>query len=133
MATLSWTNVFTKDLASLPDFYVDVFGFSEIPEMRNPVFRGIATGRTNIGFMAPEVYGILQLDDWAATAGAAFLLNIEVDSTDEVDRLTDVAIDHGATLRKPASTTSYGWYQSVLTDPEDNVVRINKVVTGPEF
>lgn len=133
MATLSWTNVFTKDLESLPEFYLDVFGFAEIPEMRNPVFRGIATGRTNIGFMAPDVYGILQLDDWAETSGAAFLLNIEVDSTDEVDRLTDVAVARGATLRKPASTTSYGWYQSVLTDPEDNVVRINKVVTGPEF
>ena len=133
MATLSWTNVFTKDLDALPEFYLDVFGFSEIPEMRNPVFRGIATGRSNIGFMAPEVYGILQLDDKAETSGAAFLLNIEVDSTDEVDRLTTVAIEHGATLRKAAATTSYGWYQAVLTDPEDNVVRINKVVTGPEF
>lgn len=133
MPTLSWTNVFTKDLDALPDFYLDVFGFSEIPEMRNPVFRGIATGRTNIGFMAPEVYGILQLQDRADTAGAAFLLNIEVESTDEVDRLTAVAVDRGATLRKPAATTSYGWYQSVLTDPEDNVLRINKVVTGPEF
>jgi len=131
--TLSWTNLFVDDLEALPAFYLDVFGFSEIPEMRNPVFRGISTGRTNIGFMSPAVYGVLDLEDESSTSGVSFLLNVEVDSTDEVDRLTAEAIAKGATLRKPAGMTSYGWYLSVLLDPERNVLRISKVVDGPSF
>jgi predicted enzyme related to lactoylglutathione lyase len=131
--TLSWTNLFVDDLDSLPTFYMDVFGFEEIPEMRNPVFRGISTGRTNIGFMSPAVYGVLELEDESATAGVSFLLNVEVESTDEVDRLTEAAVAAGATLRMPAFMTGYGWYLSVLLDPERNVLRIAKVVHGPSF
>jgi len=44
---------------------------------------------------------------------------------DEVDRLTPIAVAKGATLRKAPFTTYYGWYQSVLLDPEGNAFRIN--------
>jgi predicted enzyme related to lactoylglutathione lyase len=131
--TLSWSNLFVADLETLPAFYMGVFGFEEIPEMSNPYFRGLATGRTAIGFMSPAVYGVLQLDEFAGSDGVRSLLNFEVESTDEVDRLVGVAAEHGAKLVKDAAMTSYGWYQAVLLDPEGNVFRINKVVDGPSF
>ena len=39
--------------------------------------------------------------------------------------LTDAAVKMGATLVKAPFTTYYGWYQSVLLDPEGNAFRIN--------
>jgi predicted enzyme related to lactoylglutathione lyase len=133
LGSLTWVNVFVSDLETLPDFYMSIFGFTEIDAMRNPVFRGVATGRTNLGFMAPAVYGVLNLNDYVESEGVRFLLNIDVDDVAEVNRLTDVAIKQGATLAKAPGLTTYGWYQSALVDPEGNVFRINKVVEGPVF
>jgi predicted enzyme related to lactoylglutathione lyase len=127
-ATLTYVNLFVRDLGTLPDFYARLFGFTEIPEMRNPVFRGFDTGASSIGFMAPEVYGVLELQEHRADSGVRGLLNIDVTDTAEVDRLTDVAVEMGAELVKKPATTSYGWYQSVLLDPERNVFRINTVL-----
>jgi predicted enzyme related to lactoylglutathione lyase len=129
-STLSWVNVFTRDLEALPAFYMDVFGYAEIPEVRNSVFRGLATGRSALGFMAPDVYRILCLDGHEHDVGIKLLLNFDVASVEEVDRLTPVAVARGATLVKAAAKTTYGWYQATLLDPEGNVFRINTVVDG---
>jgi predicted enzyme related to lactoylglutathione lyase len=129
-STLSWVNVFARDVDALSTFYMDVFGFSEIHEVRNSVFRGVATGRSALGFMAPDVYGILNLHGHERDDGIKALLNFDVPSVEEVDRLGPLAVARGATLVKPASMTSYGWYQAVLLDPESNVFRINTVVSG---
>jgi predicted enzyme related to lactoylglutathione lyase len=128
--TLTWVNLFAKDLDALPEFYMDVFGFPEIPEMRNPVFRGLDTGRSALGFMAPDVYGILQLEGHEDDEGIKALLNVDVASVEDVDRLTPVAVERGATLVKAPAMTSYGWYQAALLDPEGNLFRINTVVDG---
>jgi len=129
-STLTWVNVFARDLDALPSFYMDVFGYSEITQVRNAVFRGLSTGRSALGFMATEVYRILQLDGHESDEGIKMLLNFDVASADEVDRLTPVAVARGAKLVKAAAMTTYGWYQSVLLDPEGNVFRINTVVSG---
>jgi predicted enzyme related to lactoylglutathione lyase len=130
VTTLSWVNVFARDLDALPAFYVAVFGWAEIVEVRNTVFRGLATGRTALGFMSKEVYGILNLGGHEQDTGIKVLLNFDVPSAEDVDRLAPVAIAHGATLVKSAAMTSYGWYQATLLDPEGNVFRINTVVGG---
>lgn len=127
---MTWVNLFTKDLDALPEFYMDVFGFTEIPEMRNPVFRGLDTGRSALGFMAPDVYGILQLDGHEDDDGIKVLLNVDVGTVEDVDGLTPRAVERGATLVKAPAMTSYGWYQAALLDPEGNLFRINKVVDG---
>ena len=131
--TLSWSNLFVEDLEALPAFYMDVFGFEEIQAMRNPYFRGVSTGRSNIGFMSPAVYGVLSLDEYADSKGIRSLLNVEVASTDEVERLTPIAVSHGAQLVKEPDMTSYGWYLSVLLDPEGNALRISRVVEGTAY
>lgn len=125
MAHLSYVNVFAKDVVALSGFYQTVFGFTEIEAIRSPIFRGLETGKSALGFNALDAYDLLQLSGFSDTKGVKFLLNIDVDSKDDVDRMVPVALASGATLVKPPYVTYYHWYQSVLLDPEGNVFRIN--------
>ncbi len=127
-AGLNWVNLFAQNLEDLPAFYSGLFGFEEIDYMRNAVFRGFATGGSAIGFMAPEVYEYLGLEQYQQTAGAPFLLNFETGSEQQVEDLVEAAVALGARLVKKPYETGYGWYQAVLTDPEDNVFRINHIL-----
>ena len=129
MANLSYVNIFARDIEALSGFYRDLFGFIEIPEIRSPIFIGLDTGRTCIGFNAPDAYGLLNLGEHAGSSGVKFLLNIDVESVEEVDRLVPVAVERGAVLVKAPYKTYYDWYQAVLLDPEQNVFRINYMLS----
>ena len=128
MAELSYVNIFARDIEGLSRFYIELFGFAEIPEIRSPIFRGVATGKSCLGFNALDAYGLLKLDAYADTKGIKFLLNFDVDSVEDVDRMVPAAVAKGATLIKEPYKTYYNWYQAVLLDPEGNVFRINKVL-----
>ncbi|WP_372071277.1 VOC family protein [Tistrella mobilis] len=128
MAHLSYVNVFARDVVALSGFYSEVFGFPEIEAIRSPIFRGIDAGGTAIGFNALDAYELLKLQDFADTKGVKFLLNIDVDTVDEVDAMVPKAVEKGATLIKAPYRTYYDWYQAVLLDPEGNVFRINKML-----
>ncbi len=125
MPHLSYVNIFAKDIVALSGFYANLFGFAEIEAIRSPIFRGLDTGKSALGFNAHDAYGLLQLADHADTRGIKFLLNIDVDSQADVDRLVPLALAAGATLVKAPYKTYYNWYQAVLLDPEQNVFRIN--------
>jgi uncharacterized glyoxalase superfamily protein PhnB len=125
MTHLSYVNVFARDVVALSGFYQQVFGFPEIEAIRSPIFRGLDTGKSSLGFNAFDAYELLHLAEFSDTKGVKFLLNIDVDSRDDVDRMVPVAVAAGATLIKPPYVTYYNWYQSVLLDPEGNVFRIN--------
>ena len=125
MAHLSYVNIFAKDIVALSGFYANLFGFAEIEAIRSPIFRGLDTGKSALGFNAHDAYGLLQLADHAEPHGIKFLLNIDVDSAADVDRLVPLAMAAGATLVKAPTKTYYNWYQAVLLDPEQNVFRIN--------
>ena len=127
-ATLSYVNVFARDIVALSQFYMDVFGFTEIEKIRSPIFRGLDTGRSSLGFNAQDAYGLLKLDEFSQVSGIKFLLNIDVASAAEVDELTPKAVSLGAKLVKPPYKTYYNWYQAVLLDPEGNVFRINHML-----
>ena len=86
MAHLSYVNVFARDVVALSGFYSEVFGFPEIEAIRSPIFRGIDAGGTAIGFNALDAYELLKLQDFAETKGVKFLLNIDVDTVDEVEK-----------------------------------------------
>lgn len=124
-AYLSYVNVFARDVVALSGFYQRVFGFPEIEAIRSPIFRGLDTGKSSLGFNALDAYELLQLSAFSDTRGIKFLLNIDVDSQAEVDRMVPIAVAAGATLVKPPYVTYYHWYQAVLLDPEGNVFRIN--------
>ncbi|TCM52769.1 hypothetical protein C8J36_108214 [Rhizobium sp. PP-F2F-G48] len=125
---LSYVNIFTQNIVSLSGFYRDLFGFEEIPEIRSPIFVGLKTGQTCLGFNAQDAYDLLGLGELAGPTGVKFLLNIDVDQPEDVDRLVPVAVSMGAQLIKPPYKTYYNWYQAVLLDPEGNVFRINKML-----
>lgn len=125
MNNLSYVNVFARDIVALSNFYTQLFGFAEIEAIRSPIFRGLDTGKSCIGFNAPEAYQLLGLGEYADSGGVKFLLNIDVSAQAEVDRLVPVALANGATLIKAPYLTYYNWYQAVLLDPEQNVFRIN--------
>ena len=127
MPTLSYVNVFARDVVALSGFYQAVFGFAEIEAIRSPIFRGLDTGKSSIGFNAHDAYSLLGLGEHAETRGVKFLLNIDVDSNEDVDRMVPIAVAKGATLVKAPYVTYYNWYQAVLLDPEGNVFRINKM------
>ncbi|NML32366.1 VOC family protein [Paraburkholderia antibiotica] len=129
MAHLSYVNVFARDIEALSDFYRRVFGFVEIEAIRSPIFRGLDTGRSSLGFNAHDAYDLLQLSDFRNAVGVKFLLNFDVDTKDAVDHLVPVAVAAGATLVKAPYETYYHWYQAVLLDPEGNVFRINHVLS----
>jgi predicted enzyme related to lactoylglutathione lyase len=129
MATLSYVNVFAQDIEALSGFYRDLFGFTEIAAIRSPIFVGLDTGKSCLGFNAQDAYGLLNLADQANPTGVKFLLNIDVDSVAEVDRLVPVAAARGAVVVKPPYRTYYDWYQAVLLDPEKNVFRINHMLS----
>ncbi|WP_314409657.1 VOC family protein [Pseudomonas kuykendallii] len=128
MAMLSYVNVFARDVVALSGFYQKVFGFAEIEAIRSPIFRGLDTGKSCLGFNAPDAYELLGLADQAETRGIKFLLNIDVDSQADVDLRVPLALEAGATLIKAPYTTYYNWYQAVLLDPEGNVFRINFIL-----
>ncbi len=125
---LSYVNLFAKDIVKLSGFYRDVFGLEEIPEIRSPIFVGLRTGQSCLGFNAQDAYSLLGLSGYANPTGVKFLLNFDVESTAEVDRMTPFAVGLGARLIKEPYKTYYNWYQSVLLDPEENVFRINKML-----
>jgi len=128
MAHLSYVNVFARDIVALSGFYQRVFGFPEIEAIRSPIFRGLDTGRSSLGFNALDAYELLHLSEHSDARGVKFLLNIDVDAKDEVDRMVPVAVEAGATLVKAPYLTYYNWYQAVLLDPEGNVFRINHML-----
>ena len=128
MSKLSYVNVFARDIEALSGFYQRVFDFPEVEAIRSPIFVGLDAGTCCIGFNAPDAYELLHLAEYSDTAGCKFLLNIDVDSPAEADRMVPIAVEAGATLIKPPYTTYYNWYQAVLMDPEGNVFRINHMM-----
>jgi predicted enzyme related to lactoylglutathione lyase len=125
LATLSYVNVFVRDIDALPDFYASLFGLEEIAEQRSGYFRALKTGATVIGFNGPEAYALLDLGERADTRGVKLFLTFDVEGPPEVSRLAEQAEALGARIVKPPYDTAYGSRQAVLVDPEDNVFRIN--------
>src|SRR5207245_7178371 len=101
---------FAKDVVALSGFYQHVFGFAEIEAIRSPIFRGLDTGKSSLGFNALDAYELLHLAEFSDTRGVKFLLNIDVDSQADVDRMVPVAVEAGATLIKEPYVTYYDWY-----------------------
>jgi len=109
MAHLSYVNVFAKDVVALSGFYQRVFGFPEIEAIRSPIFRGLDTGKSSLGFNALDAYELLHLSEFSDTRGVKFLLNIDVDSQADVDRMVPLAVAAGPrSSSRPTSPITTG-------------------------
>lgn len=124
MVSLSYLNILTADIDRLAIFYATLFGLEEIVESRSPIFRGLRTEGASIGFSAPAAYEMLGLTPFEGN-GDRTVLTFDVKERGEVDRLTEVGVAMGAQQARAPFTTYYGWYLSVLRDPDGNAFRIS--------
>ena len=124
MAALAYTNIFTNDIDRLADFYGTLFGLEEIVASRSPIFRGFVAGGTSLGLSGPGAYELLGLIPLEGQGDRAFQ-TFDVDNEQEVRDLTGKARELGGTIVKEPFATYYGWFQSVLRDPDGNAFRIN--------
>jgi len=111
-----------SDVEQLAEFYRELFGFEM--EGDTPTYRGLKTGSSTLGISSTEVYAMLDLPK-PQSRGILTFVTFDVESHSEVDKLTEKARTLGARVVKPPFETVYGWYQSVLLDPEGNAFRVN--------
>ena len=127
---LSYVSIFTRDVASQPSFYVDVFGLEEVAASRSERYRELAVGEMMIGFPFIDAYRLLDMADQAEPTGVRSMVTFAVGDVAEVDRLTARAAAHGGRIAKPPFATGFGQVLSVVLDPEGNALRIS--TTSPE-
>lgn len=125
--SLSFASVICRDFAALSDFYQRTFALPSVDALSSDYFRGLSIGNTILGFSAPAAFSLLNIPEVEPPSPPTSFWTFEADSRGDVDTLTEGAIANGAVcLRKPAETY-YGAWQSVLSDPEGNVFRINRL------
>ena len=125
---LAYVNLFARDIEALSGFYVALFGFAEIVGHRSPIYRCIDAGGIELGFNAVKAYELLELasrQPVTAPAPVTAYFTFEAGSAAAVDALASRAVALGGAIVKPAYTTYYNAHQVVLTDPEQNVFRVN--------
>ena len=123
--TISLASFISDDFIALFDFYSSTFDLAEVEALRSDIFRGARVGDMTLGFSAPVVYEMLNIEDWSQPTGTTQYLTFEGESDEEVALLTERAIANGARLLHDPYETYYDAYQSVLADPDGNVIRIN--------
>jgi len=125
MPFVSYASVIADDIVALSAFYSAVLGFPFVEDATD-IYRGLDAGRGLVlAFSAPAVYDLLGMTSYRPVSGTRQYLTFELDSDDEVDERSELALLNGATVLHGAYETSYGAYQVVLADPEGNVFRLN--------
>lgn len=116
--------IWAKDLEQLRSFYTQYFGGTSGPRYHNPV-----KGFTSyfITFEGDSRLELMHVDGLPApgapTMGLAHL-SFSVGSQAAVDRLTEKLHQDGFKVLSQPRTTGDGYYESVIADPEDNIVEI---------
>ena len=123
--SISLASFISADFVALFEFYSSTFALPEVTELRSDIFRGADASGVTIGFSAPVVYEMLNIQEWAEPKGTSQYLTFECESDGAVSATTDTAIANGARLLHDPYETYYGAFQSVLADPDGNVFRIN--------
>ena len=122
---ISLASFISADFIRLFDFYSKTFDLLEVEDLRSEIFRGADASGVIIGFSAPVVYEMLNIQEWANPRGTNQYLTFECESDQHVTDATQRAVANGARLLHDLYETYYGAYQSVLADPDGNVFRIN--------
>lgn len=123
--SISLASYISADFVRLFEFYASTFDLPEVVELRSDIFRGADASGVTIGFSAPVVYEMLNIQNWAEPTGTSQYLTFECESDEAVTATTERAIANGARLLHDPYETYYGAYQSVMADPDGNVFRIN--------
>lgn len=123
-------SVFCTDHLALADFYARAFGFTEIEEIRSPIFTALDAGPIVLGFHADEAFDLLGIPERRALSGNSFHITFDIGTHADVDASVEHLLAAGATLIQGPFTTYYDARQLVLLDPEDNVLRVSSSQTA---
>lgn len=122
---ISVASFISKDFVGLFQYYSDLFGLTEIPEMHSDIFRGADLDGVMLGFSSAAVYDMLNISEWRDYQGTNQYLTFECETDEEVTALSEKAVALGGRLLHEPYRTYYGAWQSVLADPQNNVFRLN--------
>jgi len=128
---ISLASFISADFVGLFEFYSNTFHLPEVVELHSDIFRGADASGVTIGFSAPVVYEMLNIQEWANAKGTTQYLTFECESDEAVTEATNRAIANGARLLHDPYETYYGAFQSVMADPDGNVFRINHFRPAP--
>lgn len=123
--SISLASFISADFVGLFEFYSKTFNFPEVENLRSEIFRGANASGVIIGFSAPIVYEMLNIQEWSNPRGTSQYLTFECESDEHVTATTIRAVALGAQLLHDPYLTYYDAFQSVLADPDGNVFRIN--------
>lgn len=119
--------IWTKDLETLKDFYVSYFGCHTKDKYVNPAkgfesyFLSFSSG-TRLELMSrPEVEAKPSMPE--ISIGLTHLA-ISVGSRERVNSLTDEIRNAGYAVVSEPRTTGDGYYESVIADPDGNLIEI---------
>jgi len=124
MRPLSIVNLFCRDIGFVGDFFPTTFALDDLPG-RTATFRPLGAGSIMLALSDWSVYEVLGLNAPRHASGDGALVTFDATSREGLDELTDIACRNGAQLVLAPFETSYGWYQSVLRDPEGHAIRLS--------
>ena len=118
--------VWVKDLEKMKAFYLHFFDLTANEKYFNPdkqfssYFLSFPSGARIELMHRPDISEIPQSNTYIGYAHFA----ISVGSKEEVDQLTDKIRAMGHTIVGEPRTTGDGYYESVIADPEGNLIEI---------
>ncbi len=119
--------IWTKDLEKMREFYQEFFGLSSNEKYRNPkksfssYFLSFENGARIELMHKPEIIEALE-KSYPKLGFAHFA--ISVGSKDKVDLLTERIRENGYEIVGEPRTTGDGYYESVIADPEGNLIEL---------
>lgn len=124
-AILSYVTLIARDVDLLADFYGALLGLEEIAASRSEKYREFLAGGGKLGVAYAGAYVMLDLPPRDPAAPVNTVLTFDVGLIENVAPLTLRAVQLGGHLVKPGFDTFFGQHQSVVKDPEGNVLRLS--------
>ena len=81
---VSLASYISADFVGLFEFYSATFELPEVEELHSDIFRGADASGVTIGFSAPVVYEMLNIQEWAEPKGTTQYLTFECENCDAV-------------------------------------------------
>lgn len=121
--------IWTKDLEKMREFYLQFFDLISNEKYHNPkknfssYFLSFPTGARIELMFKPEIVEIIKAAEF--NAGLTHFA-ISVGSKEKVEELTNLIRQNGHQIVGEPRTTGDGYYESVISDPEGNLIEITE-------
>jgi len=124
--------MFCNDIDAQMSFYQALFGWPEETRLRTEIFRALQPKNMLFGFHAPAARGLLNVGgDPILASQAGGFPTIHVPETQKVDEIAAKAKELRGSIVKRPFPTYYGQWQTVLRDPEGNLLRVACLTLPP--